>query len=181
MDVREVFLRAKARQEQKRSPSKAKPESETGSKTLKSSTGKKPIKATFTDKCTRNGCSNSKQHGGLGLCQKCYELLVRQSNEEAAKAGERDPIVNDHKFKRGETVLVSGSHPNHLYRSLYAIVMEVEDSGAVLVVEFTGETTDERATSRIKRLRGQQMHILCQHLLAVGSDKDELPEDAPII
>lgn len=181
MDVREVFLRAKARQEQKRAAGKAKPETE-GTKTVKGTNGKKPIKPTFTDKCTRSGCNNAKQHGGLGLCQQCYELLVRQSNEEAARAGERDSILSDHRFKRGERVLISGEHPTKIYRGLYAIVMEVEDSGAVLVIEFDGTDTEEHTTSRVKRMRGQQMHVLCKYLLAVSDEDDEASDEGtPII
>ncbi len=177
IDVRSIFLQAKENQERKRAEAAKKKKDEASNKGAegKKAVQDQPIKPSY-EKCTRSGCKNGRQYSGIGLCQSCYEQLVKQADETGERYGQRAPILDEHRFKKGEACLISEQHPNAGFRGLYATVVEVEDSGAVLLVELSGDSSDYHVSSRIKRMRGQTLHVLAQWLLKVDpiDDDDEV-------
>jgi len=144
IDAREVFLRARrARAE---------------SKKRRRPPGQRQV-------CARDGCYSTDGPFRYGLCDRCYQQLRAKPNKRGPFYGERAPIAPDHRVVLGQTVLVSQAHPEKRYRGAYGIVRRLDDDGAVVLLEFTGESLTP--LRRITKLAGRLLLVFVEYVLPV--------------
>ena len=115
-------------------------------------------------KCRRDGC-NCTEIVSFGLCQACYDILKgtrpkkRRTND---RHGERDPVAREHKFRVGDIGLISQNYRDRRVQGLYCQVVSVDDEGAVLVVELTGDCSSPIVSKAVRAMAGEVLRI-CSH------------------
>ena len=147
IDAREVFLRAR----QARAKSKKKRRRPPGQQQV----------------CARDGCYSTDGPFRFGLCDKCYQQLRAKPNKRGPFYGERAPIAPDRRVVLGQMVLVSQAHPEKRYRGAYGIVRRLDDDGAVVLLEFTGESPHVTPPRRIAKLAGRLLLVFVEYVLPV--------------
>lgn len=195
IDARSVFLRARRNQDaaeaarEKQAKKKATaPDTPTSRKERKRATRAAAARGGLEvpedqEVCLRAGCRGTGPFR-YGLCSSCYDRCVIRMDtvqfDEAPEdeahpddrpgnngVGEREVVPVEDRLVAGEFVLVTEGYPNRKYRGLYAIVVAVEDDGAVALVELTGESDDLEGSRLLGDLRGFQLRLPAVWLLRV--------------